>query len=132
MLAAVISAASAYDESLSDCETFANQFNGTCGNSNSANVYPDYVDGFTGWGTGTDIECAIRGTADSDDPSDVQCNSGGGVTPCTVNRKNCVTCRQASTQVYIRYQSNGMPNHCFGTLKSDPNVPTKVSYYPET
>jgi hypothetical protein len=118
VLAATIAAASAYTESLADCQTFAAQFSGTCGGTVIGNALPEYNTGTPNpnWGPGTDITCSMNGSLSSDDPTTVRCPNGGGEqTSCTVNRKNCVTCRQDNTQVYIRYQSNGMPNHCYGT-----------------
>ena len=120
-LAVTISAVNAYTQTLADCEAFAAQFNGTCGGTGNANAFPEYSTTVPNpaWGVGADITCSMNASLSSDDPDTVRCPNGGGEqTQCTVNRKNCVTCRQANTQVYIRYQSNGMPNHCYGTGKA--------------
>ena len=75
------------------------------------------------WAGGTAINCAIGSGLSSDDPTKVRCPNGGSEeTSCAITRKVCVTCHTQSTQVYIRFQSNGMPSHCYGS--SDiPNAP---------
>ena len=56
VLAAGIAAAYAYDESLSDCETFAAQFSNTCGGTDVGNAWPEYTTGSNpNWGTSSDI-----------------------------------------------------------------------------
>ena len=117
--AMLLSAANAYDTTLSDCESFAAQFNGTCGGEDEGDAYPDDQ---SSWGTGVDITC----TGDT-----VNC-LGSDTNSCTVTRKNCVTCRQSSSLVYIRFQSNGMPNHCYGadssTYPASQHVDFEVSW----
>ena len=40
--------------------------------------------------------------------------------PCTYTRKLCVTCEDDGSDVYIRVQSNQMPNHCFQATNENP------------
>ena len=40
--------------------------------------------------------------------------------PCEFTRKLCVTCSETNGQVYIRAQSNQMPNHCFQATNATP------------
>ena len=40
--------------------------------------------------------------------------------PCTFTRKLCATCSEVDDVVYIRVQSNEMPNHCFQAINDNP------------
>ena len=122
---AAITAANAYDQSLANCQSFAAQFDGTCGGETEGDAFPDVDASFTGWGTGSSITCAPY-IYDSPDESVINCpnNGGSSANTCTVTRKNCVTCRENGAQVYIRYQSNGMPTHCYGSYKDGGNTAT--------
>ena len=50
--ALLVAAANAYGTSLSDCENFAEQFNGTCGGVEEGDAYDDDQ---SSWGSGVDI-----------------------------------------------------------------------------
>ena len=39
--------------------------------------------------------------------------------PCTWTRKLCVTCRQDGSDVFIRVQGNGLPNHCINSTTNN-------------
>ena len=53
-------------------------------------------------------------------------NDGNESSTCFLTRRNCVTCRiKANGDVFIRYQSNGIPSHCYGSSYDD------KSGYPE-
>ena len=45
--------------------------------------------------------------------------------PCTYERKLCVSCYEENSTVYIKVQSNGLPNHCF---HSTVNVATAMEH----
>ena len=55
------------------------------------------------------------------------CPDGSGSTlytddsPCTFTRKLCATCSEVDDVVYIRVQSNEMPNHCFQAINENPS-----------
>ena len=102
-------------DSLSECESFASQFSNTCGGVEETDAFADYTQA-SDWTLGDDITCGIVDDGDAWDP-DYFLNSNGGSqsTSATITRKVCVTCRQSSSQVYIRFQSNGMPSHCYGS-----------------
>jgi hypothetical protein len=40
--------------------------------------------------------------------------------PCTYTRKLCTTCSEKDGKVYIRVQSNQLPNHCFQAINDNP------------
>ena len=43
-------------------------------------------------------------------------NTGKESNTCFLTRRNCVSCRVKSNgDIYIRYQSNGIPTHCYGS-----------------
>lgn len=43
---------------------------------------------------------------------------------CVLTYKQCVTCNyKSSTDVYIRYQSNGIPANCYRTQNDSTNFP---------
>ena len=45
--------------------------------------------------------------------------------PCTFTRKLCVTCKTKSDGlVYIRFQGNTYPNHCFQAINANPTEST--------
>ena len=101
MLAAAISAVNAYGESLSDCQTFAAQFAGTCGGTAEGNAWgnADSATNPTNWGSGDNITCNIKSSSSlsEGDPMEFRSpNNGLIVTQATVNRKVCVTCRQVN------------------------------------
>ena len=74
VLAATIAAANAYNQSLTDCQTFAAQFAGTCGGEGVGNAFPEYNTGTPNpnWSTGVSETCTIGATTSSD-PSTVRC-----------------------------------------------------------
>ena len=55
----------------------------------------------------------------------------GDASNCSFERKLCVTCREDAGTVYVRMQSNNMPNHCFyislGTL-GEQNIDWEVKW----
>ena len=41
--------------------------------------------------------------------------------PCTWTRKLCVTCSERNNKVYIKVQTNGLPNHCINSTVNNAN-----------
>ena len=86
---------------LADCEAFAATFANTCSSTSTAVTLSSHA--------GADLEC----TGNS-----VRCPGGDGAKnytdqdPCKFTRKLCVTCRQSGSDVMIKVQGNGLPNHC--------------------
>ena len=54
--------------------------------------------------------------------------------PCSWRRKMCVTCSEEDGEVYIRVQSNSLPNHCFNSFEHNPKeieTDWKVKFNPD-
>ena len=54
--------------------------------------------------------------------------------PCEFQRKLCVTCEEKGGEVFVRVQTNGMPNHCMNGLVNIPmpmNADWTVQFNPE-
>ena len=87
---------------MEDCETVAALFDNTCDTSAGAITVSSHA--------GEDMSCTGQ----------MMCPDGSGSSyytddaPCTFTRKLCVTCKTKSDGlVYIRFQGNTYPNHCF-------------------
>ena len=94
-----------YTNSLADCQAFAATFDNTCDPTAPA------------------VDFASVPTEDFTCNSNVNlCNGAAAGSSCTWKRKLCVTCSDVSGVVYIRVQSNSMPNHCY---KADNGTPTE-------
>ena len=100
--------------SLADCESVASQFDNTCASTSTPIDFASHV--------GEAVTC----------------------TDSTWNRKLCVTCSEQGEHVYIRVQSNSLPNHCIYSSSNSPvetetdwkvqfnqNV-TGQAYYPDS
>jgi hypothetical protein len=89
------------DTTLAGCLAFAAEFDNTC------------TDLTTAYSTVADIP-GVSKTC----PSVGSCIEGasGDADSCTWERKLCITCTEDSNGVvYVRAQSNGLPNHCYKT-----------------
>ena len=111
-----VSMVSAYSSLLDDCHTFAALFDGTCGGvlSNAEDNYQMLAEDWSVSASGDSITC----DAQTSESEYMICpNSDASADQCTVTRKNCVTCYRddATDIVYIQVQSNGMPDHCYGS-----------------
>jgi hypothetical protein len=98
---------------LADCKTFARLFRNTCTQA------PDGPATTSSFATST-VSCTQEG-----------CPTGGGTAPnCSWRRKLCVSCTLESNKVYIRVQSNGLPDHCYGgrPTVNETNFDFKVLY----
>lgn len=82
--------------SLASCQNIASQFRNTC---SSAPSTPASWSSFTG----ATVTC-----------TQPTCPDGAPGPSCTWTRKLCVSCSQVGQQVYIRVQTNGLPDHCYG------------------
>ena len=120
--------ASAYNSSLDDCAEFAALWSGNCGGTDIDAVYTteDWEE------AGAGVSMIFCETTEDDDGNDRYArepNTGNEVTSYTIFARNCITCREdeLTEKVYIRYQSNNMPKHCYGSVGAD-----IVSTYPIT
>ena len=86
---------------LADCQSVASLFDNTCDSLST----PVDLDSHAG----ELMSCTGK----------MMCPEGSGSetytdeNPCTFTRKLCATCEEDDGEVYIRIQSNQMPNHCF-------------------
>ena len=93
---------------LADCQYVASLFDSTC----------DSLD--------TPIDISTHEGAQMSCTGQMMCPDGSGsktyteADPCTFTRKLCVTCQEKNNDVYIRVQSNQMPNHCFQAINENP------------
>ena len=96
-----------YSSSLADCKKFAKLFSNTC----SDNVAASNIIFLTG----KTIKC------DNTGPNCVDAGSRvADSTACSYDRKLCVSCTQVGGDkgpVWIRVQSNGLPESCFWGFK---------------
>lgn len=120
----------AYSSSLEDCEAFAALWSGTCGGTDDEAVYT--TDDWESTGAGaTMVVCSTTDDEDGNDRYAREPNTGNDVTSYTIFARNCITCRESDVEdddtVYIRYQSNNMPKHCYGSVDS-----SIVEEYPMT
>ena len=84
---------------LSHCKAVAALFRNTCATA------PESPANWDASFTSETIECGNQVTcADSSS------------TPCQWERKLCVTCYQNTSGVFMRVQTNGLPDHCFNTV----------------
>ena len=104
--------AHAYSSSVEDCETFAALWRSSCGGTSHSSAYTTSDWNIAGAGV-TTSSCS---TSDSDIFAR-QPDTGNLVTSYSSFARNCITCRRDSgtEKVYIRYQSNNMPRHCYGS-----------------
>ena len=86
---------------LDDCKYVASLFDNTCDSLTTPINLNNHE--------GAEMNCAGQ----------MMCPGGSGSqtytteNPCTYTRKLCVTCQEKNNDVYIRVQSNQLPNHCF-------------------
>eukprot|EP00347_Sterkiella_histriomuscorum_P016151 403354286 len=79
---------------LAQCQDYAKKFANTC--TSGPATWTSF--------TGATVSCTQEA-----------CPTGGGTAPnCAWTRKLCVTCSSESNKIFIRIQSNGLPNHCYG------------------
>ena len=101
----------AYDSYLTDCETFASEFGATCGGT--------WTDDYA-YDDNTDWASSVLGQSFTCDTpvlnQYMNCPDDTGQSEsCNLTRKNCITCyRDSGQQVWLRVQSNAIPNHCYG------------------
>jgi hypothetical protein len=58
-------------------------------------------------------------------------STGTGLTTtatCTWTRRLCVSCYQTGSDVYMRVQTNGLPNHCYSVLNTERVKTTVIDY----
>ena len=110
-LIGLASLAAAYNDSLQDCMEFAAQFRGSCGSVTESDEGT-----YTTW-----LEDDIMCRQDFNAEDKMKCpNDGNESSTCFLTRRNCATCRiKANGDVFIRYQSNGIPSHCYGSSYDD-------------
>lgn len=115
-LTLVVALVRAYDQSLSDCNTFAALWDNTC---TSGVVTPSSIltdtDVTSLMCTGDATWCVGDTTSDATN------------TVCSHNYFTCVTCADDSGVIKIRVQSNNMPNVCWQTNTLNPNVAKYVT-----
>ena len=97
-------AATVPGNTLAECEAFAATFANTCSSTSSPVTLASHA-GATMSCTGSSIRCPnASGAADYTSSN-----------PCTWTRKLCVTCSQSGSDVMIKVQGNGLPNHCINS-----------------
>ena len=104
--------AHAYSSSLADCQTFAALWSSSCGGTLSSSAYTT-----SNWQTsGAGVTTSSCSTSSSDVYAR-QPDSGTLVNSYSSFARNCITCREDGSggTVYIRYQTNNMPRHCYGS-----------------
>jgi hypothetical protein len=110
--------ATSYGQSLEDCETVAAQFSNTCsGTPSTAATWDSTFSSET-------VTC-----------SQTTCPTGYGTAPsCSWERKLCVTCSESSSKVYMRIQSNGLPDHCYSTPSTsvESTIDFTILFNPDT
>jgi len=100
----------AYTNKLDSCRAFAALWGGGCGGTESTNAYQTADWNVAGAGVDTS-NCA---TGDSSVFA-LAPITGAKVNSYSIFSRNCITCRQSGTDVFIRYQSNNMPKICYGS-----------------
>ena len=92
---------------LADCQAFALEFDNTCTVSSGVTQEMDLAND-----AGVDVSCT----------GVMRCPGTSGEatytsdSPCTYERKLCVSCYEESSTTYIKVQANGLPNHCFHSV----------------
>ena len=86
----LILSVTAIGRTLADCEDVAGLFDNTCDSRSTPINFSDH--------SGITMQCEDR----------------------TWKRKLCVTCSEEGTDVYIRVQSNSLPNHCYKVDGTNP------------
>jgi len=87
---------------LTECKAIASKFKNTCTEApDSAASWTD----FTGETVGS---CTQETCPDS-------ATAGSPTQSCSWTRKLCVSCYESGSDVYIRVQTNGLPDHCYTT-----------------
>ena len=102
--ALVMESMAGYSSSLADCELFAALFANTCSSTTST----------------VDLTSVASSTFTCN--SDVGLCAAGTTSSCAWSRQLCVTCSEINSEVYIRVQSNGMPNHCYYVSLFEPSA----------
>ena len=115
-----LTASAQYTTTLADCWVFAKMFNSACGvDENSTVAYNENLDWMTSESS-VDSTCSLNTSASSD--LKLKCpetaTEVAASASCTIPRKNCVTCEEVSSTVFIRFQSNSMPARCYATNDS--------------
>jgi hypothetical protein len=119
-----VGAVSAYSSSLDDCKSFAALFNGSCGGTEHVvNSDGEVVQSFRY--TAADWATSSTGTSFTCTPKNLlfqtmNCpNDSVESKSCVLSKVNCLTCfrddANNDSQVYLTVQTNGIPDHCYGT-----------------
>ena len=98
----------AVGRTIADCQAVAGLFSNTCASSSTPIDFAEH--------SGEVVSCSgLQRCPGSNDAFDYTIDA-----PCTWQRKLCVTCSESNGDVYIRVQSNSLPNHCFYTFEKNP------------
>ena len=107
--ACILKEVAAIGRSMADCEAIAKEFDNTCSNTKDPIDFVNHQ--------GETMSCTGQ----------MRCPGGDGLvdfkaeSPCTWKRKLCITCKKdEDDEVYIRVQSNSLPNHCFYSHENNP------------
>ncbi len=82
----------------------------------------------------TRSSCATTNDDDGNAVNVFAPDSGSSVESYTLYARNCITCiedKDVKDQIWIRYQTNNMPKHCYGT-DVDATYDTDSQKYPKT
>ena len=125
--------ANAIGRTLADCLATASMFDNTCSSINAPIAFVNHE--------GEVMSCSGLQRCPG---GSTATTFGTGSQACSWQRKLCVTCSEEDSEVYIRVQSNSLPNHCFYSkdtnpvetetdwkVKFNPNVNGQI-YYPHT
>ena len=107
-------AAQAYaaQNTLADCKATAALFDNTCGSTSTPIDFDSH--------NGKTMTCKGTMSCPGTEREDAQTTYTSS-NPCQYQRKLCVTCSEVGGEVFIRVQTNGMPNHCFNGLLNAPS-----------
>lgn len=87
---------------LAECKAVASMFKNTCSEA------PDAAASWTSF-TGSSVGPCTQNTCPDSSVAGTPTQS------CSWTRKLCVSCYQSGSDVYIRVQTNGLPDHCYST-----------------
>ena len=101
--------ANAIGRTLADCLATASMFDNTCSSINAPIAFVNHE--------GEVMSCSGLQRCPG---GSTATTFGTGSQACSWQRKLCVTCSEEDSEVYIRVQSNSLPNHCFYSKDTNP------------
>jgi hypothetical protein len=105
-----LSGSSSIGRTLADCERIASLFDNTCSSTSEPIDWSSHV--------GETMSCTGQMMCPGGDGSEFYTTEN----PCQFERKLCVTCEEDGSDVYVRFQTNQMPDHCFQAINENPEI----------